>query len=501
MRRSTHPLEALCLIAVFAAAILFAVSVLQVYSIPYGIDFGEGYLANASQELIRGHNPYHSIDRPPWIVTSYPPLFPLLNGLLIAFVGPSLIPGRFIATASLIGIIVMMVLLMRKLNATVTTSILTAGILLVFPWPVNWSQVVRVDTLGILLVVSGIYIWLRSDRRSDTILSAVLFALAAFTKQSLLAAPIAVVIHALLSRDRRSLTLLLCLIVFIGGGYVLGNFLTGGEFVKHLFVYTANMYYWGRLRAGLGEYVRMTWLLQTMAISAFIMPGTLAGPKRLLGWYYVLAQITLFAYGFEGSDTNYYIEPLLSAAILAGLTLDRLTLESLSLLELPRGIPSPRTIGYALILMLFLGRFVDMGPYLIQRTNPERIRNGMEFVRLAAGTQGDILSEDASFTFLAGKPVLFQPYIMTLLSRTGKWDQSPFIRTIQEERYWMIILRVDLSEPNNTEVRGGAWEAAGFDRWTDDMEQAIKEHYSLYGGVDVGVGNLWYVYTPNSQNP
>ena len=48
MRRSTHPLEALCLIAVFAAAILFAVSVLQVYSIPYGIDFGEGYLANAS---------------------------------------------------------------------------------------------------------------------------------------------------------------------------------------------------------------------------------------------------------------------------------------------------------------------------------------------------------------------------------------------------------------------------------------------------------------------
>ena len=65
----THFLEALSLFAIFVSICLYAISVLQVYSIPYGLDFGEGYLANVSIELLHGMNPYHSLTGPPWIVT------------------------------------------------------------------------------------------------------------------------------------------------------------------------------------------------------------------------------------------------------------------------------------------------------------------------------------------------------------------------------------------------------------------------------------------------
>jgi hypothetical protein len=234
-----------------------------------------------------------------------------------------------------------------------------------------------------------------------------------------------------------------------------------------------------------------------LALSAFVMPGTLTGQRRLFGWYFLFSTLTLAAYGFEGSDTNYYIEPILAASLLAGLSLDRFVSarESLS-----SALPSPRTIGFAIaVAIVLLGRFLDPGLFAIHRVNPERMMDGMKLIRLVNGVSGDVLSEDASFTFLAGKPVLFQPYIMTLLSRRGKWDQRPFVESIENESYSIIILRVDLNDPSNTEVRGGGWEAAGFDRWTPEMEDAIKSRYTRYGAVDVGVGNLWNIYIPNSQ--
>jgi hypothetical protein len=113
-------------------------------------------------------------------------------------------------------------------------------------------------------------------------------------------------------------------------------------------------------------------------------------------------------------------------------------------------------------------------------------------------SEGDVLSEDASYLLLAGKQVIFQPYIMSLLSRTGKWNQDEFVQTIRDKKYSMIILRVDLNDPYNTEQQGGAWEMAGFDRWTPEMESAIMESYRIYpgGALDVGIGNLWYIYLP-----
>jgi hypothetical protein len=497
----THPIEAIALVTLIIAIILYAISLIHVYAIPYGIDFGEGYLANASLELIRGHTPYHSLDQPPWIALNYPPFFLILNGFFMSLFGVSLIPGKFIATISLIGILIMAGSILRRLGTSLSIAILSAGILLCYPWPVNWSQVVRVDTLGILLGTLGIYFWLRGVKSTDAIVAGVFFSLAAFTKHSYLSAAIASIIYGFVSRDKRILTLLSATIIIIGALYLGTDFINHGWLFKHIFSYTANSYFMDRLAIGLGGYLKATWLLQIMAISTFVIPGTLDGSRKLLGWFYLFSHLTLGAYGFEGSDTNYFIEPLLSVVLLAGLTFDKLTSSIESIPAFPSNLPSPRTIGFSLILaVIFIGRFVNTGDYLIQRANAERIENGKELIRLEAGAPGDVLSEDASFTLLAGKKVLYQPYIMALLTKKRKWDQAPFIKTLEDEKYSLIVMRVDLNDPNNTEERGDVWEAAGFDRWTPEAEQAIKDHYSLYGGLDAGVGNLWYIYLANSQS-
>ncbi len=493
-----HPLEALSLLALSGALILFIISILKIFEIQYGVDFGEGYLANMSQEMVRGHNPYHSLDHPPWIVSSYPPLFPLINGLIMALLGPSLLPGRFIAAVSLIGILATSVLILRRLGIGATIAVLAAGIMLVFPWSVQWAQVVRVDTLGILLTLSGLYIWIRSDKPGDAVLAAVFLSLAVLTKHSLLAAPLAILVHAFITKDRRRIMLLALLPILIGGSYGIINLLTGGGLFDHLFTYTANAWFMKRFTSGLGEYFKVTWILQIIAISALLIPGIAAGHRKILGWYYLFTTLTLTAYGFEGSDTNYFIEPLLATALLAGLALDHFTESPEMKISSFRGIPSAQTIAYGLILTIFiLGRFINASDYKIHRVTPDKLSNGQWLMRMAADVGGDVLSEDASFPFLVGKEVVFQPYIMSLLSRTGKWDQDEFVSTIRDGKYSMIILRVDLTDPYNTERRGGVFEMAGFDRWTEEMEDAIIERYRLQGGTDVGVGNhLWYVYFP-----
>ena len=488
-------LEGLGLVMLFVALLLWIRSIVRVYGIPYGIDFGEGYLANASLGLVLGENPYHSINDPPWIVTSYPPLFLIINGLITAVVGLSLIPGRFLASISLVGVIAVAIFLLRRLGITKNAAILSAGTLLIFPWPVNWSQIARVDTLGLLLVIGGIYFWIRNEKKHNVVLSGILFALALFTKQSFLAGPAAVVFHGILSRDRRTWLFLATFLVSTGILYGIAGVLTGGWIFAHLFKYTANAYFLGRFTAGAGLYLKTTWLLQVLALSAFAMPGALAGRRPLIGWYYFFAHLGLITYGYEGSDINYLIEPLLSTALLAGVSLDTLKKNN----ELVTShIPfPPATVGYtALIFIFLLGRFINPSAFKIERVTSETLQNGIELIHLAASQPGEMLSEDASFTFLAGKTVIFQPYIMTLLSRTGKWDQEPFVETIRQRKYALIILRVDLNDPHNTEVRGGVWEMAGFDRWTEEMEEAIKANYKLYGALDVGVGNPWFVYLP-----
>ena len=494
-----HILEALSLIALFIAMVLFLRSLINVFGIPYGLDFGEGYLANMSFEMVKGNNPYHSLEHPPWIVSSYPPIYPFVNGFIMALIGPSLLPGRFISAVSFMGILGGMIAILRRLNVSLTISIVAAGLLLVFPWGFRWAQVVRVDTLGIFLSILGVFWWIRSEKTSDAVIAAVLMTLAVLTKHSLLAAPLACLVHGFISRDRRRVLLLLLLAVLIAGSYSLVNALTGGGLFLHLFNYTANAWFPERFTAGLGEYLRATWMLQVTAVSALIIPGVVSDNRRLVGWFWVLSQGTLVAYGFEGSDTNYYIEPLMTTALLSAFTFNHLTETSQSDETQSKRILNARTFAYATILLvIILARFMNPVDFKLHRVeNNEMFQNGQWLIRMAHDVPGDVLSEDASFTFLAGKPVLFQPYIMSLLSRMDKWDQSEFVASIQQVEYSMIVLRVDLSDPYNTESRGGAWEMAGFDRWTDEMENAIMENYELYGAVDVGApANLWYVYFP-----
>ncbi|HEX9745242.1 MAG TPA: hypothetical protein VGB30_07425 [bacterium] len=496
--KNHHPLELIFVGGIFLLfTVLFILSLFKIFGIPYGIDFGEGFLANMSYQLVSGANPYHSLDNPPWIVSSYPPLYPLLNGLLMLFTGPSLLPGRLIAAASLIGIATILILMLKHLKITDLVAFLAVALLLVFPWPFRWAQVVRVDTLGIFFAVSGLYVWLKGERKYGGVATAILFTLAVLTKHSFLAAPASVFVYSLLTKDPRIRKFIITFLITAVGGYFIINILTGGGLFLHLFTYTANRFFSERLTSGVGDYFASTWIIHLIALTAFLSKSPLSGNRSSFGWYYLLAHGTLLSYGFEGSDTNYLIEPLVSTLILSAFTIDSVierNSESAAVNIFPVSL---KAVIYTLLIITIINvRFFSPNDFRLHRMDPEKLQDGMELLQLVGASPGLVLSEDASFPFIEGKPVVFQPYIMSLLSRTGKWDQEPFLKTIRDQEYGLVILRVDLNDPYHTDTESPAYEMAGFNRWTDEMEQAILDNYELALFFDVGAGNYWYIYAP-----
>lgn len=58
---------------------------------PYQIDYGEGYLLNQAKIFSEGNWIYKDIDEPPFLISNYPPVYPLLVSFFIQHFGLSFI--------------------------------------------------------------------------------------------------------------------------------------------------------------------------------------------------------------------------------------------------------------------------------------------------------------------------------------------------------------------------------------------------------------------------
>ena len=90
-------------------------------------------------------------------------------------------------------------------------------------------------------------------------------------------------------------------------------------------------------------------------------------------------------------------------------------------------------------------------------------------------TNGPVLSQDAAYLIATGRPVYFEPFIMSQLAREGRWDEGPMVALL-EERYFELILSVDKLDLDG--------RTPG---WTDALKQAVAGNYTPAGEVHLGV--------------
>jgi len=94
---------------------------------------------------------------------------------------------------------------------------------------------------------------------------------------------------------------------------------------------------------------------------------------------------------------------------------------------------------------------------------------------------GDVFSEDMSFTVTTGKRIYVQPFEFTQLAEQGLFDQQPLVDDIRAKRFVAVVLRWRLGEDPGFRIQ----------RVNRPLLDALQDAYRLdadYGG--------YFVYVP-----
>ncbi len=214
---------------------------------PFELDYGEGVLIWQAQHVTDLTQAYRSITQFPHVVFHYPPLYHLMSRLAEPATGDLLVAGRLVSVLSTLGVSVLSGLIVwsalpRKMPLSVRATGAVAAAALCFSVDsLGWAFYMRVDIFAVFLEFAGIYLYLQGRRRPALEYAAFFcFFLALYTKQTMIAGPLACGIAALLIEPGKAVRQIGFLIVCAGVTMAALLLMTRGHFFQNLFLYNRN---------------------------------------------------------------------------------------------------------------------------------------------------------------------------------------------------------------------------------------------------------------------
>ena len=279
-------------------------------TVGFEIDYSEGWNVYWQQKAAAGVPLYGA--PPVYTIANYPPLSFHLIGLLGRLFGNTLLTGRVVAMASLLLISAVAAAIVINVTASRCAGWYAALCLPVWLYVFAPERIGMDDPqlLGMFLELMGFCIWVRGPGRPWHVLaSALIFALAVFTKDTLIALPAAVATWLIVCRDWRRLAL------WIGAGAVASGILgavtmrVDGRFLLDDLLRPRA---WAYL-PGLGDDVLyLLMFLLSFGFAAAWSIGLTGSPRRLLlalGWLYTHLLGFVLAFG-NGVGLNIQFESL-----------------------------------------------------------------------------------------------------------------------------------------------------------------------------------------------
>lgn len=440
---------------------------------PYELDYGEGVVWQQMREIVAGHG-YGRIDVFPSIVFNYPPLYHLLTAAFSGLSGlDQLSAGRTlsaIATIALAATIALIVSHIVKADRGGRYSWLCgaiAGLLVFSMMPVlHWSRFMRVDMLALFFSFSGLYFGLRAIGRPRTIhVAALCFVAAVFTKQTSLAAPIAVFATLLLLRPRTALSGITTGI--LTASLVLGYLAwqTNGGFIDHIILYNINRIEPGRLNWIVTMFGQHAIYIGIAAVGIWqVMSNRAAAYRQCDGFgefrralagcpadfrsvmlvvYLLVATLMLLTIVKSGSTYNYFMEWLCLIALFTGL----------ALADVARVAAGASAVGSTMLILalpLAVAAQAIVLPNVPQdswRLAPARQVELNELSQMITTAPKPIISDDMVMLVRSGKTVQWEPAMYAELGVKHVWDERPFIAKIRNGDFAFFITRYTGSDP------------------------------------------------------
>jgi hypothetical protein len=320
--------------------------------------------------------------------------------------------------------------------------------------------------------------------------------------------------------DRRRLPWFLLPYVGVGGGgFLIIQAATEGEFFRHLVTYNRNAMDWevlGRVLRNEIWFFYRWWICGLLAAGGCLWAALARSPeperpsgaaealpprhaRGVIAFYALGASLSLATFAKVGSAANYALEPLAAWSLLGMEILGGLLCAVGGVAGRRRFWARLGTLSMGLALVLHVLRIDALSPVLFSSPAPAPVdlRIGRAVLEMIREAEGEVLSEFPVFTILSGKDVVHQPFIMSQLAREGVWDEEPFNQQIREQRFSLIVTTQDLRDVE----RGVALM-----RYTEAMALAILGSYRLEHTVGAGargggLGMTFYVWVPLEERP
>ncbi len=488
------------LLALYLAGLALYLATLIPY--PYPIHFEEGIVLNGTFTLAQGGDLYKDNSSPPYMATVYAPLHYLIFLPMMLLAGPNIPALRLV---SLLSTILLALLIYRWVSWRTDNrlaALFAAGILLTFFPVIHWAAVVKGDSTAVLFSVAGGYVVDRYARKPGLWWAVPLFALALFTKQTQLAAPLAAGLYLLLVSPRRALRFGAAFVAAVGVPFILLDLLTNHHLYVHTVGYNEAQLPW----VWRGKQLFKSYIFTYSGYIVLAVASSLALFRRSLASFPAIYLVASFlgtgSVVAAGSDFNHFMENAAVLSLLAGIGLARALSSRLpwlplgaSLLlaaQLTMRVPSVASALPSPWLPVpdEAGRQAGNSepPLWVTTPTPEGRETADHLISEIAAARGPVLVELCAFATLAGRaPVMDDPFMFSALNRTGKWSQSPMVSQLQQGKIALVALLIDV-RPQDVH----------YSRLTDQMIDAIRNRYHLvetlpFPGLE---GPQLYIYRP-----
>ena len=348
-----------------------------------------------------------------------------------------------------------MVSLLRQWTSSQRIALSFGLILLTLPAFRFWTYLLRADLIGIVISLSGLALFVWKPRYKYG--SVFFFAAALFCKYTLLAAPSAVLLHLLITRQLKEAARFAMLMgLTCAAAFTAFQVKTGGAFAFHMFSTHPDPY-------SLAQFFALTALVWLSApvvtgLALFHVVQKIHSRRPdLPALYFITASLTSLTAGKQGSTTNHFLEWMVAACLCAGIGYSTVKLQQ------PRRL---LPITLALILAIAVGLLIQSRPS--QQPYAELAGCSEIYSYVANLSSERILSQSLGPLLLSGKPVLLtDPFVYGQLVQRGIWSDSTLVHQLQERYYDVILTTVDPTRIQSSDVN----------IWPPSVLAAMASHY------------------------
>lgn len=459
-------LSVIALVPLLVYLVLFFHNNIVLAMCPFPIEWGEGIVIDLAHLIVKPSCVYKPLVGYPYVVGIYPPAYLYLTNIAGRFFENPFLGGRIVALSSAVGCALLIFLILLRETGRWEISSVGALTYTSLSYVYDYAAMARVDSAGCFFALLGIYLIYRRHHYW----AALVLVVALYTKQSMVAAPVACFAWLAFTERRKAIGPFLFFLSVSLGVFLVLQHATGGRFFLHIMRYTIHTYHLGQLMLIVREALGGTCVLLAFAI-LYIAAGRGRRPRvDLFSLYWIMVCGTLLFAGKVGSSFLYLIEYAGACSLLFGLSLGWIY-HYLG----RRGTPTAYAITiltFALIGIQIAGSR-DTCLYVKRFEGSRSLERDRICLDLIMKDDGPVLTEDVGLLINAERDVLFHPFAISEMSRLGVWDEGRFVGDIMSRKFSLIVLESPASGPNYFT----------FLRFTPGMLNAISENYRLVSVV------------------